>query len=130
MHAEKGPVPMPVTDQRRVYAYPFGEHDRLVLDPMYAYLRGHDPVARVRMPYGDESWRVTRHADARLVLADARFSRAAGLQRDVPRVGAQKAEGGMMAMDPPEHTRLRRLAANAFTMHRVEQMRPRVEQIA
>jgi len=121
---------MTITDQRKVYAYPFGPHDRLVLDPMYARLREDEPVARVKMPYGDESWLVTRHADAQTVLVDPRFSRAAGMVRDVPRVGPQKAEGGTMAMDPPEHTRLRRLAANAFTPRRVEQSRPTVEKLA
>src|SRR6185437_11703496 len=35
----------------------------------------------------------------------------------------------MLTADPPEHARLRRLVAAAFTMRRVETLRPRVQQI-
>jgi cytochrome P450 len=35
----------------------------------------------------------------------------------------------MLNSDPPDHTRLRRLVATAFTMRRVELMRPRIEEI-
>ncbi len=115
---------------RTVRAYPFSPPDRLVLDPQYAWLREHEPVSRVRMPYGEEAWLVTRYADVRTVLGDARFSRAASIGRDEPRVAPQSPEGGMLAMDPPEHTRLRRLVTKAFTVRRVEELRPRVERIA
>jgi cytochrome P450 len=36
----------------------------------------------------------------------------------------------MISLDPPEHSRLRRLVAKAFTMRRIDQLRPRVQQIA
>jgi cytochrome P450 len=121
---------MTASRERTVHTYPFGEPDRLVLHPMYAHLREHEPVARVQMPFGEESWLVTRHADVRTVLGDPRFSRAAVLDRDPPRVAPQEPQGGMLAMDPPEHTRLRKLAAKAFTVRRVEQLRPRVVEIA
>src|SRR6266545_2933915 len=74
---------------RTVRAYPFSPPDRLVLDPQYAWLREHEPVPRVRMPYGEEAWLVTRYADVRTVLGDARFSRAASIGRDEPRVAPQ-----------------------------------------
>src|SRR4051794_3075768 len=35
----------------------------------------------------------------------------------------------MLNVDPPDHTRLRRLVATAFTTHRVEELRPRVQRI-
>jgi len=35
----------------------------------------------------------------------------------------------MLSLDPPEHTRVRRLVARAFTPRSVELLRPRVEQI-
>lgn len=38
--------------------------------------------------------------------------------------------GTMLAMDPPDHTRMRGLVAKAFTARRVERLRPRVEEIA
>ena len=36
----------------------------------------------------------------------------------------------MLTMDPPDHTRLRRLVAKAFTARRVEALRPRAREIA
>jgi cytochrome P450 len=113
-----------------VRAYPFGELDRLMLDPTYAYLREHEPVTRVQMPYGEESWLVTRHADARTVMSDPRFSRTEVLDRDPPRVAEHTNDGGIIAMDPPDHTRLRRLVTKAFTVRRVDALRARTELIA
>src|SRR6266536_4853330 len=122
---------MTISRQRHaVRAYPFSEPDRLTLDPTYAHLREHQPVARVQMPYGEEAWLATRYADVRTVLGDPRFSRAAAVGRDEPRMAPQSPESGMLSMDPPEHTRLRRLVAKAFTVRRVEELRPRVERIA
>jgi cytochrome P450 len=98
---------------------------------MYAHLREHEPVARVRLPYGEESWLVTGYADVRTVLGDLRFSRAAVVDHDPPRVSPRADDGGgILSMDPPGHTRLRRLVAKAFTMRRVEELRPRAVEIA
>jgi cytochrome P450 len=110
--------------------YPFSPPHRLDLDPYYAELRRDEPLTRVRLPYGEPAWLATRHADVRVVLGDSRFSRAAALGRDEPRSSPQKLERGILVMDPPEHTRVRRLVAKAFTARRVEQLRPRTERIA
>jgi cytochrome P450 len=112
-------------------AYPFSAADRLNLDPFYAELRKQEPVSRVRLPYGEDAWLATRHEDAKTVLSDPRFSRAEVVGRDEPRARphAQRG-GGILTMDPPEHTRLRKLVAKAFTARRVEQLRPRAQEIA
>ncbi|GAA1612652.1 cytochrome P450 [Saccharothrix algeriensis] len=111
-------------------AYPFGDPDRLNLDPMYAELRRDEPLTRVRLPFGEEAWLATRYDDVRMVLGDARFSRAASVGRDEPRTHPHQNDSGMLAMDPPEHTRLRKLIAKAFTARRVELLRPRTQEIA
>ena len=36
----------------------------------------------------------------------------------------------ILRLDPPDHTRIRRLVASAFTVRRVEQFRPRIQQLA
>jgi cytochrome P450 len=71
---------------------------------------------------------VTGLEEARRVLVDPRFSRAAAASSpDAPQFGlGPLATESIIAMDPPEHTRLRRLVASAFTSRRVEELRPRV----
>ena len=122
-----------MTDTRQVGAarpYPFSEPDRLNLDPLYALLRSQEPVARVRLPFGEQAWLATRYQDVKVVLGDPRFSRAASIGRDEPRTSPQPIGGGLMSMDPPDHSRLRRLVAKAFTARRVEQLRPATSAIA
>ena len=121
---------MPDVAKVTAQPYPFSPPDRLHLDPRYAELRRTEPLIRVRLPFGEEGWLATRHTDVRAVLGDARFSRAASVGRDEPRLTPRQIEGGILSMDPPEHTRLRRLVAKAFTARRVEQLRPRTRQIA
>ncbi|WP_190816035.1 cytochrome P450 [Saccharopolyspora pogona] len=111
-------------------AYPFGEIDRLLLDDRYAVLREGEPVSKIRLPYGGDGWLVTRYADIKTVLGDPRFSAAAILNRDVPRgFPLILREHSLGTMDPPEHTRLRKLVGKAFTARRVEQLRPRTQQL-
>ncbi|MFF3734350.1 cytochrome P450 [Streptomyces sp. NPDC002476] len=110
--------------------YPFGPVDRLEVDPRLAELSGEQPVLRVSLPFGGDAWLVTRHADVKTVLADSRFSRAAAVGDHVPRtVSAGLPSTSMLSMDPPEHSRLRRRVANAFTVRRVEALRPYVRRI-
>ncbi|WP_433346783.1 cytochrome P450 [Micromonospora sp. CA-111912] len=118
------------TSEATIERYPFSDPDRLNLDPRYARLRRDEPLSRVRLPYGEPAWLATRHADVRTVLGDARFSRAAAVGRDEPRNTPRQIQGGILAMDPPDHTRLRRLVARAFTARRVEELRARTRQVA
>jgi cytochrome P450 len=113
-------------------AYPFSEPHRLDLDPLYKKLRETEPVCRVQMPYGEQSWLAMGYPEVRSVLADPRFSMAAGRGRDEPRIRPRQLsdERSLMGMDPPELTRLRRLVASAFTPRRAQRLRPRIQQIA
>ncbi|MGO4461572.1 cytochrome P450 [Streptomyces sp. M-16] len=111
--------------------FPFTPIRGLDIEPVLADLRREEPVSRITLPYGGDAWLVTRYEDVRAALADQRLSRAAVVNKDVPRrqkmlVGPE----GIMYMDPPDHSRLRRLLTKAFTKRRVEQLRPRVEEIA
>ncbi|MFI0815259.1 cytochrome P450 [Streptomyces sp. NPDC021098] len=110
--------------------YPFGA-DKLELAPLYAQLRREEPLTRVQLPYGEPAWLATRYEDARLVLGDPRFSRAAAVGRDAPRVRPYApGPGTISTFDPPEHSRLRRLVTKAFTVRQIERMRVRAQQIA
>lgn len=118
-----------MADTTMVRSYPFGPVQGLVIDPLYFWLQEHEPLARVKLPYGEEGWLLTRYDDVRAVLGDARFSLAEAAVRDVPRLTPQRYGGILTDQDPPDHTRLRRLVAKAFTARRVEQLRGHAEQI-
>jgi cytochrome P450 len=117
--------------QTEPLAYPFNEEEGLALNEAYAAAREGEGMIRVKLPYGDSAWLATRYADARLVLGDNRFSRAMASEHDAPRhTPANNNSTGILSMDPPDHTRLRTLVAKAFTMRRVEELRPRVRELA
>ncbi|MFF3264018.1 cytochrome P450 [Streptomyces sp. NPDC002932] len=110
-------------------AYPFNTPDGLQLSDAYERVRDRSGLLRVQLPYGEPAWLVTRYADARLVLGDQRFSRAAAASHDEPRQSEGQRDGGILGMDPPDHTRLRSLVAKAFTVRQVEKLRPQVREL-
>jgi cytochrome P450 RapN len=82
------------------------------------------------MPYGGEAWMATSYEDVKTVLGDTRFSRAATLGADVPRMTPIiQTDSSLLTMDPPDHSRLRKLVAKAFTMRRIEMLRPRAQEV-
>ncbi|MBD3554720.1 cytochrome P450 family protein [Streptomyces sp. SP18CM02] len=106
--------------------------------PAYAWLREHRPVHRTSLPSGVEAWLVTRYADARQALADARLSKNPANHAESPHAkgktgipGERKAElmTHLLNIDPPDHTRLRRLVSKAFTPRRVAEFAPRVQEL-
>ena len=88
------------------------------------------PVNKVRLPDDSTAWLVTGFDEAREVMIDQRYSRALVFApgRQVYGVEATLSDA-LIAMDPPEHTRLRKLVAAAFTDKRVQALRPRVTEI-
>ncbi|GLZ38855.1 cytochrome P450 [Actinokineospora sp. NBRC 105648] len=114
----------------RTRQYPFNKQEGLDLDPAYRAARETPGMIRVQMPFGEPAWLATRYEDARFVLGDRRFSRALATTSDEPRTQSYQRAGGILAMDPPDHTRLRVLIASAFTVRRVEKLRPRVRELA
>jgi cytochrome P450 len=100
--------------------------------PSYARLRTTDPMHLTS--FG--SFVASRHAEASLVLRDKRFGKDF-VERTIRRYGPKIMEEPvfrsmshwMLQQDPPDHTRLRGLVVKAFTARRVEDMRPRIQQI-
>ena len=101
--------------------------------PFYARMREEDPVHRG--PFGE--WIVTRYDDVAMVLNDPRFSNDVRItelhRRQVAAMGERAAEFdttfSMIGMDPPDHTRLRRLVQSGFSPRRVDALRPRIEEL-
>ncbi len=104
--------------------------------PHFAAMGSRCPVHRVRLADGHDAWVVLGHDAARQALNDPRISKdmVAALQDD-PDVVAEGLPGPafsrhMLNVDPPDHTRLRRLVARAFLPTRVAALEPRIQQVA
>ncbi len=109
--------------------FPFDTPPELDAEPEYAQLRRDDPAPKVRLAPGGEAYLASRYADVKRVLCDPVFSRAATSDPGVAVLRPVRRNPYMMvSLDPPEHTRVRRLVARAFTVRSVELLRPRVEQ--
>lgn len=93
-------------------------------------LRRTRPVCPVVLQTGAPAYLVTRYDDVRTVLSDPRFSRAAlRAVADRQLMGIEETEGQLLDLDPPEHTRLRRILSEGFTSRHVARMRQRIQQL-
>lgn len=102
-------------------------------DPELEALRDGEGVRLVRTPPGVDAWLVTRYEDVRAVLSDSeRFSSAQAITFQLPGVQSSEEEiatlraGNLLAFDPPEHTRLRRILTPEFTLRRIRRLEPRI----
>jgi cytochrome P450 len=105
--------------------------------PDMAAMRDEEGVRRVETAFGMPAFLVARHADVKAVLADhARFSNE--FRRDIEVPGAPKLSdeerarmraGNLLGVDPPEHTRLRRMLTAEFTVRRMRRLEPRIIEI-
>ncbi|MFE9480618.1 cytochrome P450 [Streptomyces spororaveus] len=99
----------------------------------YRHLRDTAPVQRIAGPTGEPAWLVTRYDDVRSALADPRLSldktnAAEGSYRGLALPPALDAN--LLNMDPPDHTRMRKLVSRAFTPRRVDALRAPIRRTA
>lgn len=117
----------------------WGGWEPLVRDdpfPHFADVQAQCPVHRVQLADGHEAWLVVGHGAARHALNDARLSKdmVAALDGDSD-VVAEGLPGPafsrhMLNVDPPDHTRLRKLVAPAFMPSRLAALEPSIHQTA
>ena len=104
----------------------------VLADPFAAYraARERAPLVRLLTPGFGSLLAVTRHETGRALLADPRFeiNAASFLRPDVP-ADCLPYLHTMSEMDGPNHARLRRLVAPAFSARRAAEFRPRIERI-
>ncbi|MCE7010903.1 cytochrome P450 [Kibdelosporangium philippinense] len=97
------------------------------------------PVSPLIFPDGHEGWLVTGYDEVRQLMADTRFSSRQDLgivhvPYETPGMPAQTEPspampGVFVAMDPPDHTRLRRKLTGAFTVKRMKQLEDHIAEI-
>jgi cytochrome P450 len=106
--------------------------------PTYARLRAEAPVTYFAPA---DQWLVSRHADVDALLRDRRLGRSYLQVATHEEFGRQPdpeylepfwrvVRGGMLDVEPPDHTRLRRLVGKAFTPRMVAQLQPMVVRTA
>ncbi|GAA3775360.1 cytochrome P450 [Plantactinospora mayteni] len=120
---DRAPIPAASLFDARFLADPY---------PGFAALRTAAPVHRLTLPDGANVWLVTRYADVRAGLADSRLSLDKANSTDgwkgfsLP----PALDANLLNMDPPDHTRIRRLVRHAFGPQRIARLRPKIEAAA
>src|SRR3954451_8733436 len=105
--------------------------------PVYERLRDDHPIL---WNPATSQWLISRHADVNRSLRDRRLGRTYLHQATHAEMGRpdppawhapfhELNDAGMLDLEPPDHTRLRRLVLKAFTPRTVEAMRPRIQAI-
>ncbi|ATL28109.1 cytochrome P450 [Streptomyces formicae] len=102
-------------------------------------LRESRPVSPVLFPDGHEGWFVSGYEAVRRLIADDRFSSRQDIDiihipyemtgMAAPTEPSPQLPGVFIAMDPPEHTRLRRKLIGAFTVKRMKQLEEGIVEI-
>jgi cytochrome P450 len=113
----------------------WGAYDRDDPFPLFAAVQAEGTVHPVTLVDGHDAWLVIGYDEARIALNDQRFSK--DMHAALATGGGVVSEGlpgpafarHMLSVDPPDHTRLRRLVSAAFTPRRVEELRPRVQSV-
>lgn len=97
------------------------------LDPVpeLGAVRERAPISPLSLPFGLHGWLVTGYEDCRRVLADTdTFSSDFAHLMGTGGIATGRRPGGLGFVDPPDHTRLRRLIGPEFTMRRLAPLAP------
>jgi cytochrome P450 monooxygenase len=100
----------------------------------YSDFRNSAGLVKTKLPSGQPVWLVSRHADVRAVLTDPRIS-ANPANPGFPKVAKsggvptqEEMPGWFVGLDPPEHDRFRKVLIPEFSVRRIRQWRPTIQQ--
>ena len=108
---------------------PFDPEFRKNPHPFYDRLRTEEPVHRTPLGFVV----LTRYEDVANTLRNNDFSRDIEVNANLPESPTRKfrreneRSKSMLNLDPPDHTRLRRLVSKSFTPSAIEKLRPRIQ---
>lgn len=112
--------------------WPTPDLEGTAFDPVLADLMREGPLHRIRLPFGEGwAWLATRYEDVKAITNDPRFGRAEVTRRQVTRMAPHfKPRPGSLAFaDQPDHNRLRKAVAGAFTVGAMKRLRPRAQEL-
>jgi cytochrome P450 len=97
-------------------------------------LHAEKPVSKVRLWDGSVHWLVTRYDDQRALYGDQRLSADTSrpgfpYSNEAFRNSVTQAPPSFLNMDDPDHARIRRMVTGAFTIKRIEALRPAVQEM-
>ncbi len=120
-------------DNADLPGFPGTRSARCPFDPPaeYAGWRDAEGLQRV-LWHGNPVWLVSRFDDIRAALSDPRISadpRSPGFPVSPMNAAGANASSAFPRMDDPEHARLRRMLTGDFTVRRVDQMRPHIQEL-
>jgi cytochrome P450 len=95
----------------------------------FAERRENAPLAPAALPSGDEARVVVRHADVLAMLSSPHLTRELNYE-GAPRIVVGSDPEVLSNIDPPRHTRIRRIVSKAFLPRQMAVWRPRVAAIA
>ncbi len=123
------------TVDRCPVAFPLRQPGQSFPPPQYLEFREQEGLVSTTLPSGELVWLVTRHEDVRAALTDPRISSNPshpGFPRAAKTGGVPSQDevpGWFVALDPPEHGRFRKTLIPEFTVRKVREMRPAIQQI-
>lgn len=105
--------------------------------PELGEIRRSEGVREFVNAFGMQSYLITRHDDIKAVLSDhERFSNARppgfavqGVPQPTEEEEATARAGNLLGLDPPDHSRLRRMLTPEFTIRRMKRLEPRIVEI-
>ena len=113
----------------------WGDYDRDNPFSLFHEVLARGAVHPVTLADGHDAYLVMGYDEVKAALNDPRLSKdmkaALAMSGDVVAEGLPGPEFArhMLVVDPPDHTRLRRLVAAAFSVRRIESLQPRVQQV-
>jgi cytochrome P450 len=102
--------------------------------PAFARLRAETPICRMSMPTGESAIFVSRYADVSALLKDKRFVKDAANALTPDQQAQQRRIPGflspltrnILALDDPDHARLRKLVQAVFTPRRIDALESQI----
>jgi cytochrome P450 len=124
---------MAVMQQDTARVYPFPRVDPLAPPPEIPAVRRESAVSRVEIWDGSPAWLVTRYDDIRQILADPAISSNTllpGFPQSTPTAAAfRTGQRAFNRMDPPQHDDHRRTLSGEFTVRKVVEYRPYLDEM-